>query len=85
MAAAALMLAWLQHEHIVGAMTAVGLRGEYLLERESGGWRLRALGHDGLPMPVIPPGGRWFGSLDSARTFANEADRRCFEPQVSGV
>ncbi|AOT24893.1 hypothetical protein PBI_NAZO_54 [Mycobacterium phage Nazo] len=80
------MLIWKNHDHVIGAQTAIGARGTYSVQRVGPQWLLQGTGHDGLDMLELPPGGKPFASIDSARTWANELDRvPSGEWQVSGA
>lgn len=80
------MLNWRGHPHVIGALTAVGARGTYSVERVGPEWILQGRGHDGLGMLAIPCEGKAFASLDSAKAWAGELDRVPHaEPQVSGA
>ncbi|QFG09086.1 hypothetical protein I5J49_gp58 [Mycobacterium phage ThulaThula] len=81
------MLNWTGRPHTLGpTLTAVGARGEYRLHRVGLQWLLQGTGHDGLDMLELPPGGKSFSSIESARTWANELDRvPSAEWQVSGA
>ncbi|AHG24371.1 hypothetical protein PBI_MICHELLEMYBELL_50 [Mycobacterium phage MichelleMyBell] len=58
------MLNWRGHPHVIGALTAVGARGTYSVERVGPEWILQGRGHDGLSMLAIPHEGKAFASLD---------------------
>lgn len=79
------MLNWVGHDHIAGALCAVGVRGEYVVQRVGMEWVLSAVGHDGLQLLSLPYGGRTFTALPSAQMHANELDRRqLVEMQAGG-
>lgn len=79
-------LVWSSHAHMTGVETAVGLRGEYVLQRFAGAYVLTATGHDTLPLLDLDPSGRQFTRVDDAKYFANRLDRvRAREPEISGA
>ena len=41
-------LTWSSHDHILGALTAAGLRGVYTVEQIGPEWVLHGVGHDGI-------------------------------------
>ncbi|QBI97297.1 hypothetical protein KD930_gp53 [Mycobacterium phage Kevin1] len=80
------MLQWTNRDHVAGTQTAVGLLGVYSVQRIGPEWLLQGVGHDGMNLLQIPPSGKWFASIDSARTWANELDRtKPVEWQISGA
>ena len=79
-------LTWSSHDHILGALTAAGLRGVYTVEQIGPEWVLHGVGHDRLPMLPLPPVGRRFTNLSAARDFAGRVDCvKTVEAQASGV
>lgn len=76
---------WATHEHAVGILAAVGLRGCYTVQRLGPSWLLQGVGHDELPLPGLPPSGRMFATLDAAQAFAAGVERLAPEVQVSGA
>lgn len=79
-------LRWSGHEHVVGTLVAVGLRGVYSVEQVGREWWLDGVGHDDLPMLALPPGGKPFASLVSAQQYAQRLDLvKTVEAQVSGT
>lgn len=77
------MLAWSHHDHMIGVLTAVGLRGVYSVQQdEAGVWFLRGVGHDGISMLVAP---KSFADRDSAQEYAAGLDTvKVVESQASG-
>lgn len=79
------MLKWRSHDDMIGTIVAVGMRGEYSVQRVGPEWILQGIGHDGLGMLAVPSEGKAFASLSSAQTWASELDRvRAVESQASG-
>ena len=81
------MLRWRSHEHIVGALCAIGARGVYSILRLGREWVLIGVGHDDLPLLTLPAMGKPFGYLEAAQLYATELDRspKSIEAQASGV
>jgi hypothetical protein len=78
------MLTWTQNGSTVESF---GCRGHYTIHRALGfsGCVLRGVGHDGLPMLALPPYGRHFDRVDSAKDYALKLERvRATEP-LGGV
>ena len=66
-------------------MWAFGLRGRYQIRLVSAWYVLTGVGHDDLPMLVLPPWGRKFPSLAEAQAHAERIESvRVVEPEVSG-
>lgn len=78
------MLTWTAHDDIAGAITSVGVRGVYTIQKMGPAWHLSGVGHDGLWMPGLPPGGQILGSLELAQTYAQRVDARPAPAEVSG-
>ncbi|QFG15055.1 hypothetical protein PBI_QUEENHAZEL_48 [Mycobacterium phage QueenHazel] len=80
------MLNWSGHPHMIGTLTATGARGTYSVQRVGPQWLLQGIGHDGLDMLELPPGGKFFGTLDHAKDWSADLDRvPSREWQVSGA
>lgn len=80
------MLTWSSHDHIVGTITAVGLRGVYSVSQVGPAWMLSGVGHDDLPLLSLPVSGRVFARLDDAKYHAQRLDAvKTVEPQISGA
>lgn len=59
-----------------GFRTATGARGIYRLRHDRDDrWHVSGIGHDGLPMLSLPPGGRTFQGLVQATRFVDGLDR----------
>lgn len=69
------MLAWLNHDHMIATLTAVGCRGVYSVQKIGPQWWLHGTGHDDLSMTNLPISGKPFDTLTSAQQYANELDR----------
>lgn len=79
------MLTWSSHPHVVGTLVAVGVRGVYSLQSVGPVWVLHGVGHDELPLLSLPLAGKWFNTLDSAKTYTQGLDRvSAPEVQVGG-
>lgn len=79
------MLTWTPPDDERGAITAAGGKGRYTI-RWRDGYTLTGVGHDRLPMLVLPPHGRGFETLDGAKDFAEAIERvKTVEPEASGT
>lgn len=80
------MLTWTQpNQH--GQIEAAGGKGTYTITWVGSlGYTLTGVGHDGLPMLVLPPYGRLLETLDKARDLAEAIERvKAVEPEASGT
>lgn len=78
-------LRWSSHDHIVGAVTAIGIRGVYSIQKVGPCWSLQGVGHDDLPLLALPPEGKVFVYLQVAQDYAAAVDAKMLaESQVGG-
>ncbi len=68
------MLKWRSHKDMLGAVVAVGLRGEYSIQRFGREFILEGVGHDGLSMPALGVEGNAFPALSHAQAWAEHLD-----------
>lgn len=79
------MLTWTRTTR---GLEAVGRRGWYTIRRHRHmhACLLTAVGHDELPMLILPADGRHFATVADAKDYANQIERvRAVEPEVSGA
>lgn len=73
-------LNWVGHHQVIGALTAVGLRGTYCVQQIGAAWWLQGCGHDGLRIPALPQEGQPFAQLTDAQQYAHQLDQTTVVP-----